>query len=153
MAGISMEIKITDSGVEKQLNELLAKMERPSGFYKNVGEHIQKVTPERFEREEAPDGSKWERLSPVTVASRLKRNGNSPLTIYREKGDFFSSINYQASDDNFRWGSNDVRARIFQLGGQAGRGNSVTLPARPYIGLSPDDENEILEIAKDWVAL
>lgn len=153
MAGISMEIKINDTGVEKELNRLLAKMKSPIGFYKNVGEHIQKVTPERFENEEAPDGSKWEGLSPVTIKSRLRRNGNSPLTIYRETGDFFSSINYQASDDNFKWGSNDVRARIFQLGGETGRGNSVTLPARPYIGLSSDDENEVLEIAKDWVAL
>ena len=29
-------------------------------------------------------------------------------------------------------------ARIHQLGGQAGRGLSVTLPARPYLPFSPD---------------
>ncbi|OZI13715.1 hypothetical protein CE195_13395 [Sodalis-like symbiont of Philaenus spumarius] len=33
-------------------------------------------------------------------------------------------------------GTNRVYARIHQLGGKAGRGNSVTLPPRPYLPVS-----------------
>jgi phage virion morphogenesis protein len=151
MTGYSIEIEFNDRGAGKELDMLIDKMARPSGFYKNVGEHIQAVTIDRFNAEQAPDGTPWKALAPVTLAARARRGTGT--TIYRERGDFFGSLNYQASSDGFRWGSNDVRARIFQLGGKAGRGLSVTLPPRPYLGLSPDDENAILDIARDWLSI
>jgi phage virion morphogenesis protein len=151
MTGFSVEIEFSDKALLRQLERLQDQMEDLAPFYKNVGEHIQEVTPQNFENETAPDGTPWEKLSPVTLAAREERGTGS--TIYREYGDFIGSINYQASSDDFRWGTNDVRGRIFQLGGKAGRGKKVTLPARPYIGLSPADEDEILQIAKDHVGL
>jgi phage virion morphogenesis protein len=42
-----------------------------------------------------------------------------------------------------------VYARIHQLGGKAGRGHAVTLPARPYIGISEDDIKEARAIIRD----
>ena len=151
MAGFSMEVKINDKGLKKKIDKIIDKMEHPAGFHKNVGEHVIKTTPERIAAEEAPDGSAWEKLAPVTLAAREKRGTGN--TIYRETGDFIETLNYDASDDNLAWGSSDVRAAIFQFGGKAGRNLSVTLPARPYLGLSDADEQIILEMAEDYVDL
>lgn len=149
--GFSMKVTIKDREVEKKLTRLLSKMSRPAGFYRNVGDHIEKETPKFFKTETAPDGTAWQPLSPVTLALREKRGTGS--TIYREHGDFIGTLNYNASADNFTWGSADVRANIFQHGGKTGRGHKVTLPARPYLGISPGSEKEILRIAENWVAL
>lgn len=44
-------------------------------------------------------------------------------------------------------GSNVIYARIHEFGGQAGRGRSVRIPARPYIGPAiTDNETEIKNI-------
>lgn len=146
-----MKVTINDKALQKKLKEIVGKLENRTGFYKNVGEHLIISTNERIADEIAPDGSAWAALSPVTLKARAKRGTGS--TIYREYGDFIETINYEASDDNLIWGSPDVRARIFQQGGNAGRNLSVTLPARPYLGLSAEDEKIILEIAEDYMDL
>lgn len=150
--GLSISVKIKDGDIDKKLTKLMTKMNRPFGFYKKVGEHIKDRMPDHFKNETAPDGTPWQKLSPVTLAAREKRGTGS--AIYREHGDFVGTLNYNVSDDNFRWGSSDqARAYIFQHGGKAGRNRKVTLPARPYLGLSSGDEKEILRIAEDWVGL
>ena len=40
-------------------------------------------------------------------------------------------------------GSNLAYARIHQKGGKAGRGKKVTIPARPYLGVSDSDRREV----------
>ncbi len=87
------------------------------------------------------------------------------------------SINYTASAEDVRIGSPKVYAAIHQLGGtiqkpestrymvgrrfakrdkEGGkdvkiRAHTITIPARPYIGISPADEEGILEDAQDWL--
>ncbi|PTV94028.1 phage virion morphogenesis protein [Rhodobacter aestuarii] len=88
------------------------------------------------------------------------------------------SINYIASAEEVRIGSPKVYAAIHQLGGtiqkpessrymvgrrfakrseEGGRevkikAHTITIPARPYIGISPEDEIGILEDAEDWLS-
>ena len=87
------------------------------------------------------------------------------------------SINYIATDDEVRVGSPVIYAAIHQLGGtiekQAGsrymvgrrfakrdkeggadvaiKAHTITIPARPYIGISAADQGGILEQAQDWL--
>lgn len=90
------------------------------------------------------------------------------------------SINRQVSEDELRIGSPLVQAAIHQLGGtiqkpagtrwMAGRrfarradapdgrevaikAHSITIPARPFLGLSRADEAMVLEEAEDWLSL
>ncbi|MBZ4022188.1 phage virion morphogenesis protein [Rhodobacter sp. TJ_12] len=88
------------------------------------------------------------------------------------------SINYIASAEDVRIGSPKVYAAIHQLGGtiqkpessrymvgrrfakraqEGGRdvpikAHTITIPARPYIGISREDELGILEDAEDWLS-
>ncbi|MGV2107822.1 phage virion morphogenesis protein [Agrobacterium vitis] len=150
MTGISYKATIDDADMREKLAELIGKMNRPAGFYKNVGEHLLNSVKENFENESAPDGSRWKTLSQATRDQREKKYGHAPTTILRASGDLMTSINAESDDNQVRIGSALVYAAIHQFGGDAGRGGKVNIPARPYLGLSPADEEEISAIAEDW---
>lgn len=48
-------------------------------------------------------------------------------------------------------GTNRAYARIHQMGGQAGRGRQVTIPARPFLGLNKENRQEIGRIVNDHI--
>ncbi len=152
MPGISWTVKIDDAQMRSELARLTGRMENARGFYKDVGEHLLNKVADRFEDERSPDGSPWQRLAPATVASRLRTNGNAPLTILRVTGTLAGSFNYAADDDQVRVGSGAVQAALQHFGGEAGRNHSVTVPARPILGLEPDDAQAIADMAEDWLA-
>ncbi|BCH58530.1 hypothetical protein RvVAR0630_11540 [Agrobacterium vitis] len=152
MTGISYKAIIDDRDMRAKLAELIGKMQRPAGFYKNVGEHLLNSVKDNFENERAPDGSRWKVLSQTTRDQREKKYGHSPNSILRASGDLMNSINMQASDTDVRIGSSLIYAAIHQFGGDAGRGKKVTIPARPYLGLTTADEQEVVTIAEEWLA-
>ena len=41
---------------------------------------------------------------------------------------------------------------IYQFGGNADRNKKVGIPARPYLKLTEDDINQILEVTKDYLS-
>ncbi len=147
----SYEIEIKDRQLRKMLVKKLAKLGDLSGFHADVGEHLLNTTKDRFDSETAPDGSKWPSLSPVTIASRLKREGNAGITKLRESGRLIGSINYRASAEDTRIGSPVIYAAIHNFGGEAGRGHAIEIPQRQYIGVSPEDEQVIFDMAEDWL--
>lgn len=153
MTGISYKARIDDADMREKLNQLIDRMQRPEGFYKNVGEHLLNSVKDNFETETAPDGSPWRALSQVTRDLRSQKFGNAPVTILRASGDLMNSINMQASDSDVRIGSALIYAAIHQLGGDAGRGKKVTIPARPYLWMSAADEEEVVAIAEEWLAV
>ncbi|MVA23614.1 phage virion morphogenesis protein [Agrobacterium vitis] len=153
MTGISYKATIDDQDMRAKLAELIGKMNRPAGFYKNVGEHLLNSVKDNFEAEAAPDGNRWQALSQITRDLRSLKYGNAPTTILRASGDLMNSINMQASDTEVRIGSSLIYAAIHQFGGDAGRRKKVTIPARPYLGLSAADEDELLAIAEEWLGV
>lgn len=147
-------------GFESRLNEARGRI-----LYA-VGEALIDSTKERFKQEVGPDGVKWKPNSPVTIAAAFKARGGSKAKkaetrekhyqafagkkkILRQVGSLFDSIVYQVEGDDLVIGSNMSYAMIHQFGGQAGRGLNVTIPARPYLGLSQSDVAAIQEIIQD----
>ncbi|VEH67135.1 Mu-like prophage protein gpG [Rodentibacter pneumotropicus] len=56
-----------------------------------------------------------------------------------------NSITSEYTNDTALVGTNEPYAAIHQFGGKAGRGRSVTIPARPFLVLTPQDEADILD--------
>lgn len=107
----------------------------------NVGEALVSSTIMRFDAEQGPDGQKWK------PSKRAAAEGGKTLT---DTARLRKSIDYAATPAKVMVGSNVVYARIHQLGGKAGKG--VTLPARPYLGVSKDDMEEVKAILADFLA-
>ncbi|PJG86209.1 phage virion morphogenesis protein [Conservatibacter flavescens] len=60
------------------------------------------------------------------------------------------SISSEYDNDNAIVGTNEPYAAIHQFGGMAGRGKKVKIPARPFLKLTPDDEEDLLEDVQDY---
>jgi phage virion morphogenesis protein len=111
---------------------------------KEIGEDLLYSTRQRFITGVASDGSRWKQLSEATIAMRVKRgrHGKKPLMDTETMRD---NVSYSVAGDgltisvNRRFGPN-ANAAVHQFGtDRAGRGRKVTIPARPFLGLSDSD--------------
>ena len=148
MSDKPIEIKIDNNDVERKLLELAQKGENLRPLMKNIAGIFASATEENFKNEGRPD--KWTELSEATKKQRTKQK-KWPGQILQVSGQFASSISTQYDDDSAIIGSNLDYAAIHQLGGDAGRGKKVKIPARPYLKLTDDDFNEILDATKHYL--
>ena len=105
-----------------------------------LGEYLQRSTQDRFKTQTDPEGGTWAVLQPHTL-KRKKHNRNKILT---ERGYLRKHIYYQVTSPNRVEVFSD---RVYAATHQFGRGN---IPARPFLGLSSKDRDEIGAIVRDW---
>lgn len=103
----------------------------PSALYE-VGESVRSMAVDAFSGSESPEGAAWK------PSQRALAAGGKTLV---DTGTLQNSLSVSASRDEVSVGSNMVYAAIHQLGGKAGRGRKVALPARPYL---PDVGGKLL---------
>ena len=144
----SIEIKIDNKDVERKLLELAQKGENLRPLMKNIAGIFASATEENFKNEGRPD--KWTELSEATKKQRTKQK-KWPGQILQVSGQLASSISTQYDDESAIIGSNLDYAAIHQLGGQAGKNKKVEIPARPYLKLTDDNFNEILDATKQYL--
>lgn len=161
----SFEFTLDDAPVLEGLDRLLAGLADPQLLLEQIASYGIASTRERFMTETAPDGSRWAPLNPAYA--EMKGGG---IEILTRSGALRSSLNLRLGLTEVSWGSPMLYSRIHQLGGVikpknaaalafslgGGRGlspvhlvrvQSVTIPARPYLGISPADGEEITAIA------
>lgn len=106
----------------------------------NVGALVESQTRRRIqEQKKGPDGTAWRQWSPAYAARR--RGGHSLL---QGEGHLMDSIQYLRSGTTVEVGTNLVYGAVHQHGHKG-------IPARPYLGLSSDDEAELVELIDDFV--
>lgn len=148
MTGVRLTFRFDDKGLREALCDRVRRLENKAPLLKAIGEEMLPRITGRFKKERGPDGKRWAPLSSRTIQARLKRYGNSPLTILRMRGHLVGSIAYQVGSNTLRIGTGDEAqdyAAIHQFGGKAGRGRKVTIKARPYMGFAEDDMTVIEE--------
>lgn len=187
MTGISFEVELDDVAAAERLRVMVAAMDNPAGFYRQVGALLLDATQQRFKREQGPDGQPWAPLSSRTVKARLRAR-KSGEGILRLRGLLYGSLNVESSSEEVRVGTPVVYAAIHQFGGtiqrQGGKGKiyrrlnrdgsvgrlfvkkrlkrkvetevdipayQITIPARPFLGASRQDQDDILETALRWL--
>ena len=148
MSDKPIEIKIDNKDVERKLLELAQKGENLRPLMKNIAGIFASATEEKFKNEGRPN--KWTELSEATKKQRTKQKKWSGQ-ILQVSGQLASSISTQYDDESAIIGSNLDYAAIHQLGGQAGKNKKVEIPARPYLKLTDDDFNEILDATEHYL--
>jgi phage virion morphogenesis protein len=154
MAGLSIAATIEDRALRRRLATMTKAMR--SDASKAIGLLLVRNTQRRIVDERAPDGSAWPALSP---AYREVKKGAGML---RASGMLFRSITYRGDAETARVGTNRKYARIQHLGGiivprqaKALRfklasgfmfARRVTIPPRPFLGISRDDIEGIREV-------
>ena len=157
MAGVS--IRIDDKAAQAAFARLDAAGADLSPLMANLGAALLASTQQRFETETAPSGSPW----PQSLRAAL--DGGKTL---RDSGRLYQSLTYQAGPRQVEIGSNVVYAAIHQLGGKVSAKSakalrfkvggqfvtkkSVTIPARPFLGVDDGDRREIQDQVSAWLA-
>jgi phage virion morphogenesis protein len=149
-AGVSLSLTLTGGdAVGRALFGLQFHVENLRPVHDEIGAAFLMRSQRCFEEERGPDGKPWKLLSAETVLKRAggrakvynakggirkpaaKRIG--AIAILRESARLFQSMTYRATRTGVEIGTNAVYGRIHLLGGQAGRGRKVAIPARPYL--------------------
>ena len=143
-----IEIKLDNKEIESRLLDLAKRSENLRPLMKNIAGIFAYSTEENFKEEGRPD--KWTDLAESTKKQRTK-TGHYPGQILQVSGQLASSISTYYDNDSAVIGSNLDYAAIHQLGGQAGKNQSVTIPARPYLQLNNEDFEEILSVTENFL--
>ncbi|MCM0757351.1 phage virion morphogenesis protein [Sporomusa sphaeroides DSM 2875] len=155
---------ITLTGDWKRFEKRLHKLSflNFTGLHKEIGEALRASTQDRFRKETSPDGQKW----PKSLRAEADK-GKTLTDTARLK----NSITYRAGPDGVELGTNLIYASVqqgnkgketkikaksgkwlrFKYGGSWALKKFVTIPARPFIGISEEDIEEIKAIIKDRI--
>lgn len=120
----------------------------------DIGAFLDSDVQLRFLQEQAPDGTRWEQSEAAKERASLKPKGSKKpgvgLTL-TDTRQLASSVTHSATDDELIHGMGEKYAAIHHFGGKTGRNKSVTLPARPILGIALMQREEIDNIVKDWL--
>ena len=145
--------------IELKLGALVAAFGDLTPLMDGFGNTLEGSVLNRFETETAPDGSRW------TPSLRARIDGGKTL---QKSSQLVNSRTHVAGADSVEVGTNKIYAGVhqfgatiraktakglqFQLPGKLGfrRVMEVEIPARPFLGLSSDDEAELIAQAEDY---
>lgn len=153
-------VSLNWGGLDKAIVKAGNKLGHTQALMESVGDALVSGTLKRFDAEEDPQGNKW------APSGRAADDGGQTLT---DTARLRRSIDYAATPGKVMVGSNLTYARIHQKGGTitpktakklvfTGRGGNkvavdkVTIPARPYLGVSEDDMDEVKSVMADFLA-
>jgi len=144
----NIEIRIDNKAVEEALLKVASKCEEMKPLMKNIAGIMADAVEENFEQEGRP--AKWQELAESTIKKR-KKTKHWPGRILQVEGQLATSITTQYDSESAVIGSNLEYAAIHQLGGNAGKGKKVTIPARPYLSLNSTIVGEILSATEQYL--
>ena len=151
MVGFSYQID--DAQLHAGLRSLISLGRDAGPVMADIAAIGERGTRDRFRTESGPDGQRWK------PSLRARITGGRTLT---KDGHLAASISGRHGRDFAEWGVNRIYAAIHQFGGEIrAKGGSlrfrlanggfatvqkVTMPARPFLGISDDDRDDILDI-------
>lgn len=127
--------------LSRRTGNLLPVMRRVTGIMMDEVE-------ENFAQQGRP---RWKALAESTIERREKL-GYWPGKILQMRGELVASIQERPTADSASLTTNRRYAAIHQFGGQAGRGRKVTIPARPYLVISPAGISNIVDAIEKYLS-
>lgn len=141
------------------LSRFLDRMQHRATLAASIAALGESSTRLRFVNETGPDGKRW----PQSLRARL--HGGKTLTL---DGHLSGSISARSGESFAEWGVNRVYAAIHQFGGEIrprhkralyfrlANGKQVavakvTMPPRPFLGISEQDEEDIADLVASFL--
>ncbi|WP_164561681.1 phage virion morphogenesis protein [Nitratidesulfovibrio vulgaris] len=152
-----IEIEVNTEAIEEGLQRLAALGRDLTPVARALGGVMADAAERAFAGQCDPvTGAAWHPLSPVTLARRAKGGHDGP--ILQVRGILASSIHTDYGRDHVTVGTNEPHARTHQFGAMRGahgrtrRGGPIpwgNIPARPFLGVGPEDEEEMLGVLRE----
>ena len=160
MAGASFTVDIAEATYMFAAIKAKGRNLRP--LMTEIGSALEDSTRQRFKSQRSPDDIPWAPISQEWRAEKAERG--FATGILKMRGDLLNSVRFEADNSSSTVIASAPYAAIHQFGGVIRprrkralkvRGRvvaSVTMPARPYLGLSAADRSEVLDAARDFLA-
>lgn len=156
-----IRIEFNTSAVFDRLDRARATLDDLTPLHQDITDYMVKATRDRFRTSTAPDGTRWRQKSPVTLATYLARgDGNRPKPLIGPSGRLGKEIAGLATRGAAEIGSALEYSGVMQNGAAKGafgatrNGRPVpwgNIPARVWLGISAEDERNILDIVDEHV--
>ncbi len=162
-------IEIDNRNVQDALGQLAGRIDNLAPALSEIGERLAETTQSRFNTSTGPDGQKWKPNAAATILGYLggKAGVYGKTGKITKKGMGYAQnkktlVSSGLLQDSIRWqlipggvaiGTDrfadawDAGAAVHQFGSLNGK-----IPARPFLGVSADDEREILDIVARYLA-
>ncbi|MBF0401965.1 MAG: phage virion morphogenesis protein [Magnetococcales bacterium] len=144
-----IQIYINDRPIIELLDRAIARGRDMSTPFQEIATVMQYAVEENFLQEGRPS---WVPLAEATIAEREKKHPGSTMKILQDSGRLATSITSASDAFSAQISTDTIYAAIHNFGGPAGRGRSVTIPARPFMVLLDDDLEEIIDILERHLA-
>lgn len=141
------------------LGQLLARASDPEPALLLIGEELVDSTKQRFQDGKDPDGNIWKANTQTTLDFYFQEFGTKqarnkkPLT--GKSRELQTTITYQLNGSELLVGSPLPYAAMQQFGGTTAPDSMIPgkeIPARPFLGISADDEATILDIVTEYLS-
>ncbi len=182
MAGSMLEVSVDTSLASKALGDLIERLGDLTTPLNDIAEYLHQSTDDRFRQQVAPDGSPWAPLAPSTLARKkgsriLRAKGTLQDTlrhnvssnelsfgtdrIYGAIHQFGGKVQYAARSQQvyFRRGKDGSVGNRFAKKSKSNFAQWVTrgahdaeIKARPYLGMSSEDDIEVLAIIHEYLS-
>lgn len=160
---IEFEIEVSDQQIATFFTQLRDRLGDMTPVMQDIGELMVDSTKLRFIAGEDPDGKEWAAKSEATIAA-YKARGDTPdfRPLFGPSRRLSSEISYRVGPggQSVEWGSSLIYAAVHQVGaakgafGETTRGAKIpwgNIPARPFLGLSSDDEDKLKALLQEWL--
>lgn len=146
MSAFTVEFK--DDEIRRALTELSALLSDLTPEMQEIGEILTESTKERFSSGTGPEGTAWAKKSQTTIdAYRTRGDPVSLKPLIGPTRTLSTTIHHMADRDSVAVGSSVIQAAVMQFGAAKAEFGPRTpwgdIPARPFLGLSPEDEGNI----------
>lgn len=143
MSGLALRADL--SALDRMESRLARLTQADRGqLLENMGAVLESSTRNRIQSEKTdPEGNPWPDWSPAYAETR--HGGHSLLSA---DGGLLDSIRSDVRGDEVEVGTNIVYGAVHQFGGAE---VDMPIPARPYLGVSAEDEQDILAVTDDWL--
>ena len=142
----TIELKLTDNKIIQSLNDLAAASVTLAPVMREIAGILADASEQAFSDEADPaTGQPWKELTEAHKVRRAEKGYTG--AILQMVGDLASSIQSDYGKDFAQVGSNKVYAAIHQHGGLPGMpARNAAIPARPFLGASEQDQDEIMAV-------
>ena len=150
----SITIRHNTDEILDAFNKLLARSDNLAPVMKDIEGVLAEATERAFDEESSPDHDPWPTLGAFTQSQRQEQ-GKWPGQILQCSGRLASNIETDSDSDSAYIGTNVIYAAIHQYGGITSPNSMIpnkAIPARPFIGLGPEDEGDILDLLRSFLS-
>ncbi len=141
---VALQVQLVGWGRVRQILSNLSRA-KLSDLMDNVGNLVANQTRRRISHDKTdPTGTPWAPLSPAYARAKALEKPNAGILEF--EGDLRDSITHVVRSKVVEIGSNLPYARVHQEGSRDG-----STPARPYLGLGRQDEDDVEEAVVVWL--